>query len=272
MKRSTYSSICIFTTIFMCLSIHSKTSEDILHTTYYNSPNNKTLGYNYVNSDVQSLYPKEVFLTFDDGPCINNTHKILKILKDNNVKASFFVVGIKATENPEVLKEIHNSGMCIAVHTYSHDYKKIYKNLDAYLNDYDACCNVIQNLTGKTPSPYIRLPGGSTNLVTSKSNLNSIKNALNEKGIRYVDWNVCSGDAESHVVAVDKIKNNVMTQCKDKNFAVILMHDTYYKYFTVEALPDIINYLKNEGYVFRTFDDVTPAEESEMIKLKIINK
>lgn len=265
-------SIYVFTVIFLCLTVHSNVSENFLYDSSYDSRNNKVSSSSYSNLNDQSLNPKEVFLTFDDGPCINNTRKILSILKDNNVKASFFIVGIKANENPQILKEISDSGMCVGVHTYSHDYKKIYRNLNTYLDDYDACYNVIKKLTGKTPSPYIRLPGGSTNLVTSKANINSIKEALHEKGIRYVDWNVCSGDAESHVVAVDKIKNNVMTQCKNKNFAVILMHDTYYKYFTVEALPDIIKYLKNEGYVFKTFDDISPAEEEEMIKLKIMNK
>lgn len=249
----------IFIIIYACLS-----------TTSYGKTN--ALTYTLLNKNNEVSYPKEVFLTFDDGPCINNTRKILKILKDNNVKASFFVVGIKSEENPEILKEISDSGMCIGVHTYSHNYKKVYGSLDSYLSDYNSCLNTITKITGKSPVPYTRLPGGSTNLVTSKSNLQSIKRILSEKNIRYVDWNVCAGDAESHVVPVEKIKNNVVTQCKDKNIAVILMHDTYYKYFTVNSLPYIINYLKSQGYVFRTFNDITPEEESEMIKLKVINK
>jgi peptidoglycan/xylan/chitin deacetylase (PgdA/CDA1 family) len=272
MKKSLYSNVYIFIMLFMFLIGSSNINKDFLCTSSYNSIINKNLNYDSLVSKEQPLYPKEVFLTFDDGPCINNTQKILKILKDNNVKASFFIVGLKATENPKILKELSDSGMCVAIHTYSHNYKKIYKNLDAYLEDYNACADVIKKLTGKTPSSYIRLPGGSTNLVTSKSNLALIKKTLQEKGIKYVDWNVCSGDAESHVVAVDKIKNNTITQCKNKNLAVILMHDTYYKYFTVEALPDIIKYFKSEGYVFRTFDDISPAEEKEMIRLKIMNK
>lgn len=216
--------------------------------------------------------PKEAFLTFDDGPCMNNTKKILKILNDNNIKATFFIVGMKAEENPEALKELSNSGMSIGVHTYSHNYKKIYSNLNAYTKDYEACRNAIKKITDKEPINYTRLPGGSTNPLTSKSNLASIKKALNDKGIKYVDWNVCSGDADSHEVPVEKIKRNVKTQCKDKKMAVILMHDTYYKHFTVESLPEIIANLKAQGFTFRTFGDLSAAEEKKLIDLEIINK
>ncbi|EET85005.1 polysaccharide deacetylase [Clostridium carboxidivorans P7] len=141
MKKSIY----VFTVIFLCLTVHSNVSENFLYNSSYNSTDNKVSSSSYLNSNDPSLNPKEVFLTFDDGPCINNTRKILSILKDNNVKASFFIVGIKANENPQILKEISDSGMCVGVHTYSHDYKKIYRNLNTYLDDYDACYNVIKN-------------------------------------------------------------------------------------------------------------------------------
>ena len=162
--------------------------------------------------------------------------------------------------------------MSIGIHTYSHKYKQIYKNLEFYLNDFQSCKNVIKNITGKDPIPYIRLPGGSDNLVTSKSNLESIKKALKEKGIKYVDWNVSAGDAEGKEISPDKVKRNVINQCQEKKLAVILMHDTYYGSFTVEALPDIIKYLKSQGYVFRTFDELTPIEESVMERIGIVNR
>lgn len=218
------------------------------------------------------LYTKEVFLTFDDGPCENNTRRILEILNDNNVKATFFVVGIKGEENSKILKEISDSGMCIGVHTYSHNYKQMYKNLSAYLNDFEACKNVIKNITGKDSAPYIRLPGGSDNLMTSKDNLQSIKKTLKDRGIRYVDWNVSADDAIPSGVSTDSVRKNVINQCREKKLAVVLMHDANNKSFTVEALPDIIKYLKNEGFIFRTFDDLTATEESVMQRIGIINR
>ncbi|MDD3225437.1 MAG: polysaccharide deacetylase [Clostridium sp.] len=224
---------------------------------------------NQKNSNAKT--PKKVFLTFDDGPSPNNTRKILKILKDNNVKATFFVVGIKAEENPDILKELSNNGMSIGIHCYSHNYKNLYRNLSSYENDYKKCETSIKKITGKNPIPYVRLPGGSTNSFLDKSVLISIKNSLNKNKIDYVDWNVCSGDADSHVVPVEKIKNNIKLQCQDKDIAVILMHDTYYKYFTVDSLPDVIKYLKNQGFVFRSFDNLTEYEKNEMINNKIMN-
>lgn len=217
-------------------------------------------------------YKKEVFLTFDDGPCINNTKKIMNILKENDVKATFFIVGRKGEENPKILKELSDNGMSIGIHTYSHNYKEMYKNVDAYMNDLNKCGDVIKKITGKDPIPFVRLPGGSDNLVASASSLKNIKNTLNIKGYKYVDWNVTSGDADSHKVPVEKIKSNVINRSKDKKISVVLMHDTYYKHFTVEALPDIIKHFKNEGFVFRTFDNLTEAEEKEMIRLGIINR
>lgn len=278
MKKIIYSFMCsafIFLLLAVCIlpkfkiedqkSI-SKTNDNLLVSSLLDkkqeTPQNNTV----------PIYPKEVYLTFDDGPSVNNTRKILKILNDNNVKATFFVVGIKSEENPEILKDISNNGMSIGIHTYSHDYKKVYKNLNSYLKDYENCKISINKITGKNPINCVRLPGGSTNRATSKDNLKHITSALNKLGVNYIDWNVCSGDADSHVVAIEKIKKNVMTQCKDKKFAVILMHDTYYKYFTVEALPDVIKYLKSEGFVFRTLEDLTEEEKNEMIKEGIMNK
>lgn len=227
---------------------------------------------NSLKGNKNLLYNKEVFLTFDDGPSPNNTKKILKILNNNGVKATFFVVGIKAKENPSILRELNNDGMSIGIHTYSHDYKKMYKDLNSYMADYEECKDSIKELINKDPVNYLRLPGGSDNLAANKSVLNSIKTNLKGKGINYVDWNVCSGDADSQEVPVMKIKDNIQTQCKNKRIAVILMHDTYYKNFTVESLPEIITYLKNQGFVFRTFDDLTEEEEKNMIGAGIINR
>ena len=227
---------------------------------------------NSLKSNNNPQYTKEVFLTFDDGPSPNNTRKILKILNDNNVKATFFVIGIKVEENPSILKELNNNDMSIGIHTYSHDYKNMYKYLSSYTNDYKKCENSIKKLIDKDPISYVRLPGGSDNLIADKSVLNSIKTTLKNEGINYVDWNVSSGDADSKEVPAMKIKNNIKTQCKNKRIAVVLMHDTYYKHFTVESLSETISYLKNQGFVFRTFDNLTKDEKQHMIDAGIMNR
>lgn len=115
--------IFILTQFFLPLNLEKK-----LNSQLDDSINNvKAYDYNLGNTCSNMQNPKEVFLTFDDGPCINNTRRILKILKDNNVKATFFVVGMKGEENPQILKEISDSGMSIGVHTYSHEYSKCIK-------------------------------------------------------------------------------------------------------------------------------------------------
>lgn len=215
---------------------------------------------------------KLVFLTFDDGPSPNNTRKILNILKENNVKATFFIVGTKAEANPEILKEISNSDMCILPHCYSHSYETIYKTVDSYFNDLNKCTEVVKRIIGKTPKSYVRMPGGSDNLVSNPEVLRTIRNKLNAKGIDYIDWNVSSGDAAAETVPTSTIKGNIFNQCRDKSFAVILMHDGYYKGSTVESLPTTIRYLKEQGYQFRTLEDLNSLERGTMLRTGIMNR
>jgi peptidoglycan-N-acetylglucosamine deacetylase len=222
--------------------------------------------------NTSGVIQKKVFLTFDDGPSITNTREIINILKKNNVKATFFVVGKKVEAYPNIIKEMSDSGMSICVHTYSHEYDKIYASIDSCLEDIDRCSLAIKEITGKQVKPYVRLPGGSDNLVSGKDQMKKIRNKLLEKHIRYVDWNVSSADAVSHIVPTVRIKNNVISQCKNKTIAVVLMHDAYYKKTTVEALSDIINNLKEEGFIFKTFDEITPQEEAALIRIKVINR
>lgn len=214
---------------------------------------------------------KKVFLTFDDGPSINNTRNILKILKDNNVKATFFVIGCKAEEYSDIIKELKEAGMSIQSHTYSHDYK-IYKSVDKYMDDLQKCKETIEKLTGQKTGPYVRIPGGSDNLVAKKYILKNIREEIKEKGMYYVDWNVSCGDAAGYNIPEYKIENNVKKQCENKDLAVVLMHDSYYKKTTVQALPKIIKNLKDEGFVFRTFNDLTDSERENMIDDNIINR
>jgi peptidoglycan/xylan/chitin deacetylase (PgdA/CDA1 family) len=215
---------------------------------------------------------KIAYLTFDDGPSRNNTLKILKILNDEKVKATFFVVGNKVNLYPDIVKKLDESGMSIAAHSYSHNYSEIYKSVESFMNDINRCRGSIAKVTKKKNCQFIRFPGGSDNKVSRKSEMQKIRNEILKNNIYYVDWNVCCGDAEGLNVPAYKIKERVINQCKNKDIAVILMHDSYYKDTTVEALPDIIKYLKSEGYIFRTFDHITQYEKVEMIVKEILNR
>lgn len=213
----------------------------------------------------------EVFLTFDDGPTRENTTKILEILNKYKVKATFFVIGDLAERNKDIIASMKDSGMCILPHTYSHDYN-IYKSKGKYFSDLEKCVKVIKETTGKDIAPYTRLPGGSDNTIGKESVLSDIRKTLKKKNMRYVDWNVSSLDAVSVFVPTNTIRESVIKKCENTNFAVVLMHDSSTKQTTVESLEDIIKYLKERNFIFRTFDDITEMEEREMIERRIIYK
>lgn len=241
--------------------------EDDVNAPEVSEESNNPLGQ---NNTINSGH-RVAFLTFDDGPCINNTLKIVDILNKNNIKATFFVVGKKAEQYPDILRKLSYNNMCIAPHTYSHEYK-IYQNREAYLDDLKTCTEVIKRITNRDVIKYTRLPGGSFNSVSNKLRMKEIKDSIKEENLKYVDWNVTSGDALKDGVATYKIKQNVIKQCKNKSIAVILFHDAYYKKTTVEALPDIIKNLKEEGFIFKTFNDISPEEEQTLINQRVINR
>jgi len=216
------------------------------------------------------LSAKEVFLTFDDGPS-ENTLKVLDILNKNDIKATFFVIGKNAENNPKITEKLAENNMCVLPHSQTHDYD-IYKKRERYMEDYRQCVVAIKELTGKTPPSFVRMPGGSDNRVSPREELQSIKQQLIKENIYYVDWNVSSGDAAAARVPKDRIIGNILGELKYTSYAVILMHDSSLKTTSVEALPEVIKYLKDKGYVFRTFDDLSIAEEKELEKLKVINR
>ena len=188
------------------------------------------------------------YLTFDDGPS-ENTLKILKILQQYNVKATFFVVG---TSKLSYVKNIHAAGHTVGLHSYTHEYSQIYTSQKAYFNDLDRISNAVQQYIGVAPK-VIRFPGGSSNTV-SKDYCAGIMTALSQevrsRGYVYFDWNVDSLDATGNNVAVSKMLNNIEATGGKGGRDVVLMHDTDAKDTTVEALPQIIEYYKSAGYTF----------------------
>lgn len=215
---------------------------------------------------------KVVFLTFDDGPSSTNTTKILKILKDNNVKGSFFVIGKNAKLNIDILKELYVEGMGIYPHSQCHAYNKIYKCEEDYFDDLEQCKKAINDsLNFKIPSNFVRMPGGSRSKVGNYNVVRNIKTRLREKGVSYIDWNVSSGDATSVQVSSSNILNNIILDGNKYKVSVVLMHDTYGKESTTESLQDVINYYKREGYIFKTLEEMTNSEYRYLVKCGVIN-
>lgn len=189
---------------------------------------------------------KAAYLTFDDGPSAN-TPQILDILKKYNIKATFFVIGKMANENKEMLKREKAEGHTIGNHTYTHDYKYIYVDPKNFIADLDKNNEVISSILGGYTTKIIRFPGGSFGDKRA-----AYREAAEKAGYHYVDWNALNGDAEAALVPVDKLIVRLKTTVGNQEHVVILMHDAPGKTTTIQALPNIIEYLKSLGYEFRT--------------------
>ncbi|WP_346890004.1 polysaccharide deacetylase family protein [Clostridium sp. UBA1056] len=206
-------------------------------------------------SEKQSTYDKSMsnkkaaHLTFDDGPS-NNTLKLLDVLDKYNAKATFFVVYKEGFDN--VYKEIVNRGHVLANHTYSHNYEKIYSSAEAFIDDVETLDNKLKEITGEDPSKILRFPGGSNmGYLNGHDDISqAIFEALEDRGYTYFDWNVDSSDATKMTLDKESIVKSVLDGSSNVNTANILMHDTDAKYTTLEAMPEILDGLKAQGYVF----------------------
>lgn len=191
---------------------------------------------------------KIAYLTFDDGPSFNTTPGILKALDDYNIKATFFIIGNMAIKYPDLVKKEAEDGQSIGNHTYSHDYKNIYADTEAFISDVNKCDTVLKSILGSDfNSRIVRFPGGSFG-----AKLLPFREALKNNGYHYIDWNDLTGDADGQNISVGKLLNNIKKYTKGKEHVVILMHDAATKITTVKALPQVIEYLKAQGYSFNT--------------------
>lgn len=193
---------------------------------------------------------KTVYLTFDDGPS-NLTPQVLDLLDQYNAKATFFVVYKEEERYTQYLSEIVRRGHTLALHSYSHDYKKIYASTEAFLADYDKVYAWVYEETGLRPALY-RFPGGSTN--AKRSSASGIKAEMARRGFSYYDWNVSSGDG-SNLTTTENIIDNICSNVEKFPFPVVLMHDGPGKEATLAALPTVLENLKNMGYTFEALNE-----------------
>lgn len=220
-------------------------------------------GINVSDFTISEENKKVAYLTFDDGPSAN-TIKILDFLKANNIKATFFVLEKQGYD--DIYKRIVDEGHAIAIHSSTHDYTEIYQNVNNFMSDVQSLSDHIKDLTG-VETKLLRFPGGSNNTVSYRYGGNDIMSkiipAVEDAGYVYYDWNVDSQDAAKGLQDTQVIVNSVLTQAKYNDNAVILMHDAAAKTTTVEALPAIVEGLREQGFVF---DALTT--ESQPVKFK----
>ena len=202
---------------------------------------------------------KVAYLTFDDGPSTKVTPQVLDVLKEHNVKGTFFVLGSmleKSEDSKVTLIRIAEEGHAIGNHGYCHKYDVLYPNshvnVDAFMNDMDKSLETMRSVLGEDfNTRVIRFPGGHNSWRTS-----DIDKVLTEKNYSFIDWNIVNGDAHAAVLSKDQMMSNLKkyVQKMDKNndTIVVLMHDTDKNINEADFLNEAIIYLKGLGYEFRT--------------------
>lgn len=200
---------------------------------------------------------KTIYLTFDDGPS-PRTPEVLKILRDNGVKATFFVTHLNG-KSSHYMKDIVAEGHTIALHSYTHDYKKIYASEEAYFADLQQISDLVYSETGVRTN-LMRFPGGASNIV-SKFNpgvMSRLTHQVTDKGYVYFDWNLDSSDADKGGSSAQNIINTCRKNVPGGNSVIVLMHDSAEKRTTVEALPEVIAYYKAAGCNFAALSETSP--------------
>lgn len=197
-----------------------------------------------------------IYLTFDDGPSYL-TLKVLDILKEEDIKATFFLINF-SNDKENIVKRIYDEGHTIGLHSYTHVYSSIYSSVDNYFNDLYKLQNKVKDVTG-IESKIIRFPGGSSNTVSrfNKGIMTKLKSEVLDKGFHYFDWNVGSNDV-GNARNSNEVYNNVIYNLSKNRSNVVLMHDTLYNSKILEAIPNIIKTAKSNGYIFSNITYHTP--------------
>lgn len=171
------------------------------------------------------FHPKTMYLTFDDGPSAENTDRILDILKERNIKATFFLIGEYVRCYPEVARRIVEEGHSIGIHCDCHDYEPLYASVDSYLADFEKARQTVYEVTGVETNLF-RFPGGSVNSYNEKVR-DDIIEAMTERGYIYYDWNASIEDAVKDPDPKKLVQNGVETTLGRKK-VIMLAHDRVY--------------------------------------------
>lgn len=187
------------------------------------------------------LEDKKIALTFDDGPKGKITEELLNILEENNIKATFFILGENGKRYPELLNRMDKLGHQVSNHTYSHpNLRKL--SINDVKKQLQETQNIIKKATGKD-NKFFRPPYGAL----SKNQKEILKNEMN---LESVMWNICPKDWEktssSEYIADFLVKNA-------KNNGIVLLHDSKK---TCEALKVAIPGIKNQGFKFITVEEI----------------
>ena len=244
-----FSLIIIFIFIY-CVALHNYyftksqlvSNSNVSLDTFINNVRNLT------NGDEKIAY-----LTFDDGPNVSITPKVLDILKEEDVKATFFVIGKYVDEHPEIVKRAYDEGHFIANHSYSHDNSILYRSSEDFINEIQKTDQAIGDALGieNYTSHLFRFPNGFM-APSYKSEKGKSLLLLSKMNYTYIDWNSLNNDSIKKYSST-QLFANLKDSIKNKKTLVILMHDTKDVSNSSLVLKDSIEYLKSLGYKFKNF-------------------
>lgn len=202
------------------------------------------------------------YLTFDDGPNAKYTEQILSVLKEYDIKATFFLLGKYMNLYPDLARRILEEGHTIGCHSYDHDYSYLYASEENILADLEKWETTAATVLGEIPAWRLyRFPGGS---MTAGNIRGTLKEALGYRGYRGYDWNALNNDSQSRLrpagtTVEEYLKDSFLSTTAysfNKKTAphIFLFHETYQE--TVDMLPWMIEYLQEMGCTFGTLDQL----------------
>lgn len=198
-----------------------------------------------------SAQDKKVALTFDDGPENEWTPKILAVLKEKHVKATFFVIGQQAQAYPDMLRKIDAEGHIIGNHTLDHvDLTKL--DAPGVTKEITECAAIINKIIGKTPK-LVRPPYGFHNDI--------VDNVIYSRHNMIILWSLDTDDWQG--LDAKTVQDRVVP--KMKNGFIVLQHDGVNPHLggSLEALPVMIDELKKQGYTFVTIPELVEIQPYE---------
>lgn len=187
---------------------------------------------------------KVAYLTFDDGPS-EFQKEILDILKKNEIKGTFFMIGGNIPSHTDSVKRLVKEGHYPGVHSMTHDYAKLYKQ-GQFVEEMIQAQNMVKDVTGFQPKlvrcPYGSMPGLNQGL----------RDQMVPVGMKEWDWTIDSLDWKLPGNPNGVVQNVISGAKQDRE--VILMHE---KQQTVQALQTIIDDLRKKGYEFEVYEEST---------------
>ena len=193
---------------------------------------------------------KQIAISFDAAWGNDDTETLIKILKEYNVPATFFVVGAWVDKYPESVKALHDAGHRIENHSNTHPHMP-QLSTDQIKNEIESCNTKIKAVTGRCPT-LIRVPYGDYD--------NAVIETVDKLKMFTIQWDVDSLDWKENATP-DSICKRVTS--KVKNGSIVLFHND--ADHTPKALPNILKCLKDEGYEFVFIEDLIYKENYEII-------